>query len=136
MSTELPGPLVSPDAGPYWQAAQEGRLVLQQCTDCGTHRFIPRLLCPACGADAAEWTEASGSGQIHSLTTVHRGPTPAFRDHVPYVVALIDLIEGPRMMANIVGEGALEAAIGDAVRVCFEARADSARVPQFRLAED
>ena len=131
MSTELPGPVPAPDAGPYWDAANEKRLVIQQCLDCRRHRFIPRHVCSACGSDAVEWVDASGEGIIHSLTTVHRGPTPAFRAHVPYIVALIDLAEGPRMMANIVGEGADEATIGDAVRVCFEERQGGGHVPQF-----
>ena len=102
---------------------------------CGTYRFIPRDICPSCGSDDAIWEDASGDGVIYSLTTVHRGPTPAFRAHVPYVVALIDLAEGPRMMANIVGQGSAQAAIGDAVRVCFEERQGGAKIPQFRLVE-
>lgn len=131
----LPGPIISPDGAPFWAAAEEGRLVLQQCKDCKTHRFIPRLICPECGSDAVGWADASGRGTIHSLTTVHRGPTPAFRANTPYIVALIDLEEGPRMMANIIGDNANNAAIGDAVMVCFEEREGGAKVPQFQLAE-
>ena len=132
MSSQLPTPLPSPDAGPYWAAAKEGRLVLQRCAACRAFRFVPRLMCPQCGSDAAVWSDASGAGSVHSFTVVHRAPSAAFRGRVPYVIALIDLEEGPRMMANIVGDDARDVAIGDKVQVCFELRGEAAKVPQFR----
>ena len=135
MTTDLPAPLVSPDAGRYWEAAKQGRLEIQHCGVCGSYQFPPSHLCRACGADGLDWRAVSGVGTIHTFSIVHRAPTQAFRAHVPYVVALIDLAEGPRMMANIVGDGALDCAIGDAVAVCFEDRAEDTRVPQFRLAD-
>ncbi len=132
MSNELPIPVPNPDAGPYWAAAREGRFVLQRCAACRSPRFVPRLICPQCGSDAAEWSDASGAGTVHSFTVVHRAPSAAFRGRIPYVIALIDLEEGPRMMANIVGDDAREVAIGDQVQVCFEARGEGAKVPQFQ----
>lgn len=135
MSDQLPNPIISPDGAPHWAAAREDRLVLQTCSDCNTPRFIPRHLCQECGSDRHDWRDASGSGVIHSLTTVHRGPTAAFRANTPYVVALIDLAEGPRMMTNIVGANADQAKIGDKVTVCFEERQDGAKIPQFQLVE-
>ena len=135
MTSELPGPLISPDGAPYWQAAAEGRFEIQQCGDCGTYRFPPSHLCRNCGSDNTSWVAASGKGTIYSFSVLHRAPTQEFRGRVPYVVALIDLDEGPRMMANIVGDGALECAIGNSVEVCFEDRAEDTKVPQFQLAE-
>ncbi len=135
MTTELPSPIISADGAPYWRAAAENRLEIQQCSDCGAYRFPPSHLCRDCGSDNTAWVAVSGEGTIYSFSIVHRAPTPAFRALVPYVVALIDLAEGPRMMANITGEGALDCAIGDAVRVCFEDRGEGAKVPQFQLAE-
>jgi uncharacterized OB-fold protein len=131
MDIGLPAPQFSPDAGPYWDAAKEDRFVLQQCRDCKKHRFIPSHLCTSCGSDNTDWVEASGKGTIHSLSTVHRGPTPEFRAHTPYIVALIDLIEGPRMMTNLVGQDASDLKIGDAVQMCFEERQGGSKVPQF-----
>ena len=58
---------------------------------------------------------------------MHRAPMPAFATRVPYVVALIDLDEGPRMMANILGDDALQTQVGDHVSVCFEERAGGVR---------
>lgn len=133
-ASDLPAPVQAPDAGPFWQAAREDRLVLQSCYGCGAYRFFPSHLCPECGSDEQVWGPCSGRGTIYSVTTVHRAPSPAFRAAVPYMVALIDLAEGPRMMANIVGNRCHEAAIGDPVEVCFEARGQGAKIPQFELA--
>jgi uncharacterized OB-fold protein len=72
---------------------------------------------------------------VHSFTIVHRAAFPEFQAITPYVVALVDLAEGPRMMTNIVGDDAHSVAIGDAVTVVFEARgSDGAKVPQFKRA--
>ncbi|MEK9751682.1 MAG: Zn-ribbon domain-containing OB-fold protein [Rhodospirillaceae bacterium] len=129
----LPAPLASPDGAHYWAAAAEGRLEVQYCSECATHQFPPGHLCRNCGAEGLSWRAVSGRGRIHTFSIVYRAPTPAFRGRVPYTVALIDLDEGPRMMTNIVGAGALECTIGDTVEVCFEDRAGGAMIPQFRL---
>ena len=129
----LPEPFVNADSEAYWAAAKEGRLVLQQCADCGHVEFMPRHVCPKCWSENRTWTDAAGTGTVHSFSIVHRAPLPAFREDCPYVVALIDLDEGPRMMTNIVGDGACQVAIGSEVEVCFEDRGE-AKLPQFRLA--
>jgi uncharacterized OB-fold protein len=135
MSGDLPAPIVNADSAPYWEGARNGKLLLQRCVDCDTLRFFPRYLCTACGSERAEWTEVSGRGTVHSFTIVHRAAFPEFQARTPYVVALIDLDEGPRMMTNIVGDDALSVAIGDAVTVAFEARGtEGAKVPQFKRA--
>lgn len=135
MSGNLPAPVVNADSAPYWQGARDNKLLLQRCSDCGTLRFFPRYLCTECGSDNTGWVEATGRGTVHSFTVVHRAAFPEFQERTPYVVALIDLEEGPRMMSNIVGADALEVAIGDAVTIEFEDRGDDgAKVPQFRRA--
>jgi hypothetical protein len=133
MSGGLPAPIVNADSAPYWEGARSDKLLLQRCGGCGTLRFFPRFLCTACGSDRTEWSEVSGRGTVHSFTIVHRAAFPEFQATTPYVVALIDLEEGPRMMTNIVGDDALSVAIGDTVTVVFEERgADGAKVPQFK----
>lgn len=122
------------EAAHFFAAAAQGRLELQRCSDCGKAWFFPRPACVACGAERFVWIAASGRGRVHSYSIVHRAPSPEFRERLPYVVALIDLDEGPRMMTNIVGAGALEVAIGDAVRVTFEDRGAGRRLPQFQRA--
>lgn len=133
MNTEytLPVPIANADSLPYWNAAREQRLVIRQCTECSQLHFMPRHLCPHCWSDQLEWVDAKGTGSIHSFSIVRRASDPAFTSLVPYVLALIELDEGPRMMANILGSDALQSAIGDRVQVAFEARGDKANLPQF-----
>jgi len=126
----LPAPRADADSTEYWSQARAGRLVVRRCTACGQRHFPPRHLCPACWSADLEWIETSGIGTVYTFTVMHRAPSPAFAGQTPYVVALVDLEEGPRMMANIVGAGAREIALGDRVRVCFETRGDHA-LPQF-----
>lgn len=131
MSQDLPSPIVNPDSRVYWDGAREGRLMIRKCKACGAMHFLPRYLCPACWSTDLDWIQASGQGTVHSYTVIRRAPLPAFAGRVPYVVALVDLDEGPRMMANILGEDALQTGIGDRVEVRFEERAEGAKVPQF-----
>jgi len=128
----LPSPISNGDSAAYWEGAARGKLLLRKCNACEALHFMPRFACPACWSEDLEWVEASGSGTVHSFTVIRRASDPAFADRVPYVVALIDLAEGPRMVTNIVGDTALDCAIGDRVSVLFEQRADGTAVPQFQ----
>jgi len=131
MSTPLPRPNPNADSQSYWDAARERRLLIRNCKACGRRHFMPRHLCPHCWSDQLEWMESHGRGSILSFSVVHRAPTPAFAATTPYVIALIDLDEGPRMFANIVGDNSHDVAIGDRVSVIYEARGDGAMLPQF-----
>jgi len=122
--------LADADSLPYWGGVEAGGLRFPCCAACGHQHFPPRAMCPKCWSDRLEWKASAGEGAIHSCTVVHRASRPDFA--TPYVLALIDLDDAPRMMANVVGPGALEAAIGDRVAVTFEAR-DGDVLPQFRL---
>lgn len=135
MSTPLPFPEPNGDSRPYWEAARQHRLVIRQCKACGASHFMPRLLCPTCWSDQLEWVDSQGRGTVHTFSVVHRAPTPDFGAHVPYVIAMIDLDEGPRMFANIVGDDALQVAIGERVRVTFEERGEGNWLPQFTRAQ-
>jgi uncharacterized OB-fold protein len=130
----LPQPVSNADSLPYWAAARERKLVIRKCKACGELHFMPRHLCPVCWSDQLEWVQAKGTGSVHSFTIVRRASHPAFASLVPYVVALIELDEGPRMMANVLGKDALAVAIGDRVQVTFEDRGDGALIPQFNRA--
>jgi uncharacterized protein len=131
MESKLPAPVANADSLPYWNAARERRLLIRKCSACDALHFMPRHLCPACWSDKLEWVQSKGHGVVHSFTVIRRAPAPAFAALVPYVIALIELDEGPRMMANVVGEGALDVRIGARVEVTFEDRGDGAMLPQF-----
>ena len=131
MESTLPLPVANADSLPYWNAAREGRLLIRKCNACGSVHFMPRHLCPVCWSDQLEWVEAKGTGSVHSFTIIRRAPTAAFASRTPYVVVLIDLDEGPRMIANLLGGDALSVGIGDRVKVTFEDRGEGAMIPQF-----
>jgi len=133
MALPFPEPQTA-EARHFFAAAAEERLELQRCGACAKIWFFPRPACVACGSERFGWIVASGRGRVHSHSTVHRAPSTEFRERVPYVVALVDLEEGPRMMANVVGEGALEVSIGDALELTFEERGEGRKLPQFRRA--
>lgn len=128
--TMLPEPHPDADSITYWSEARAGRLVIRRCGACGRHHFPPRRLCPGCWSENLHWIEAGGGGTVYTFTVMHRAPMAQFAQRLPYVVALIDLDEGPRMMANIVGDDARDVAVGDRVRVCFEQRGEY-QLPQF-----
>jgi uncharacterized protein len=134
MNPHLPVPFPNPDSQPYWEAARNEDLVIRKCKDCGQLHFMPRHLCPHCWSTELEWVKASGRATVHSFTVIRRAPIPSYADRVPYVVALVDLEEGPRMLTNIVGDDALNTQVGSAVEVRFEDRADL-KLPQFALAK-
>jgi uncharacterized OB-fold protein len=97
-----PIPVFDDLSGPYWRAAREGRLLLQRCRGCGEHQFYPRPFCMACRGSELEWIEATGRGRLHTFSVVHRTADRAFAGEVPYVFAVVELDEGPRLTVNVV----------------------------------
>ena len=132
--TPLPAlaPEPGPDDAPFWEAAAEDRLVLPRCRSCGVFIWYPRSFCPECHTTDVEWVEASGRGTVYSFTVVQRGAGP-WTPHAPYVVAYVELDEGPRVMTNVVGTDPDAVHIGDRVTAVFEP-ADSTKVLRFQLA--
>lgn len=88
----------SPDAAPFWDAAARHALVLPHCLDCDEPFFYPRALCPTCGSRNLTWVTASGRGTLHSFCVQYHCDLPGLTESVPFVTALVDLAEGPRMM--------------------------------------
>lgn len=116
----------------YWDAARQHRLVVQQCTDCSRLTMYPKRFCPHCLSENLDWHAASGKGEIYAVTAQLAGPPTGFADRLPYVIAIIRLDEGVQLMSNIVGDGAIDARIGDRVKVDFEEAGDVV-LPVFRL---
>ncbi|MER5771401.1 OB-fold domain-containing protein [Streptomyces sp. NPDC001985] len=127
---------------PFWDAAGEGRLLLRRCRGCGRAHHHPREFCPYCWSEDVGWETASGRATLYTWSVVHRNDVPPFGDRVPYVAAVVDLAEGPRMTTGITecgagttGRGA-GLAIGMALEVTFR-REDPAgpAIPYFRPAQ-
>jgi uncharacterized OB-fold protein len=114
---------------PYWEAAQRHELTVQRCQACGAHQHYPRPFCLSCDHGALDWVKVSGRGTVYSITTVHIQLFPELKP--PYQVALVDLDEGPRLVAGIEGTAC---AIGDAVSVVWCARDGLPPLPNFAKA--
>jgi uncharacterized OB-fold protein len=128
-------PHPTPETRPYWDACRKGELVVQRCKDCGAHQFYPRMMCTSCDSDSVEWTRASGRGRVSSYTVVRRPVSKAYAAETPYIVALIQLEEGPTLMSNIVGCDPGAVAVGMSVEVLFEQWTDEVTVPKFRATQ-
>jgi len=128
-----PTPVPDQDSEPYWAGTRQEELLLQRCEDCGNVQHYPRLFCTQCRGQRLTWTAACGRGVIYTRTVVRRAPTQALRSEAPYVIAIVELAEGPRIMANVVDAPVDDITIGSAVVVGFRDQ-DGTMVPVFRLA--
>jgi hypothetical protein len=135
MTAELPAPApgVNPETKEFWDATTRGRLLLKRCLDCGSVIWYPRAICPECASLRTEWFESSGRGRLYSYTVNHRGQA-AYAAAEPYVLAYVQLDEGPRMMTNVVGADAADLAVGLPVEVEFHDTGEGAALPRFRPA--
>jgi uncharacterized OB-fold protein len=141
----------------YFEAARQGRLVVQRCTSCRLLRGEIASACPYCAASGWEWHQVTGKGVIYSYEIVTQAIQPAFREWVPYPVVLVELDEqrdvpwrwgqedetvSVRLIANLVDrddptrpEAEANVAIGKRVEVCFVELADDFAIRQFRLSD-
>jgi uncharacterized OB-fold protein len=127
-------PVPVPDAvtAPFWEGTKQGELRVQRCRACNTKFFYPRERCPNCLSDKLEWTKVSGKGRIYSFIVVRQPGNPAFNDDVPYIYALIQLDEGPRMNGNVKGTPVENVEIDMPVEVYFEKMSDDIYLPQWK----
>jgi uncharacterized OB-fold protein len=121
-------PHVNAETAPFWQAANEGKLLFKRCDDCGKPHWYPRAHCPFCGSAATSWEQASGHGTVYSFSVTSR-PDP-----VPYAIAYVTLDEGVKMMTRIVDCDFEHIRIGARVALVFKETQDGASVPAFALA--
>jgi uncharacterized protein len=115
---------------PFFDAAARGELVVPRCVACGRYTEPGADVCPVCG-EALIWAAASGDGVVFSYAVVHQVFDPALAGDVPYVIALVDLAEGPRLVTRLVGLDTARPSVGAPVRVTF-ARLSGRWLPVFR----
>jgi uncharacterized OB-fold protein len=127
-----PPPQINVETKAFWDATAEGKLMLPRCNGCDVVIWYPRLFCPACGSTDIGWFEASGKGTVYSYTINRRGQGD-YRD-MAYVVAYVELEEGPRMLTNIVDCDVDQVSVGQAVQVVFHPTSNGAALPRFRPA--
>lgn len=128
-----PLPTLNDSNRPFWDAAREGKLSMQECNSCGHVRFPISHVCPRCLSYEHRWRALSGKGEIYAYVVYHQLYNQAFKVDVPYNVAMIQLEEGPRMYSNIVGVPNDLPKVGDAVEVVFQQITAEVTLPLFQL---
>lgn len=121
--------------GPYWDALSKGVLSYQKCSACD-HAWLPaRGECPNCLGDAWQWTQAAGGAKLVSWVVYHTAFHAAFKERLPYNVAVVELDEGPRLISNVVGIADQESLkIEQRLRLVVENEGSTA-VPRFAPAD-
>jgi len=137
MTTQSYGlPVPEPNAltQPFWDAARRHELVVQRCRP-GSHLFFyPREYCPVCLSGELEWVAVSGRGRLYSHTVVNQPGDPRFQSRIPYVYAVVQLDEGPRMVSNLVDCAPEDARVDMCVAVTFDDVTPQISLPKFRPA--
>lgn len=129
-----PLPRIDEESRGWWEALARHELYVQRCGQCGTKRLPPRAVCPRCLSSKIEWLRASGKGTVYSYTVTRQNQMPGFREELPYVLAMVELEEGPRIMTNVVGCDPDGVRIGMPVVVQFEDVTPEVTLPKFRPA--
>ena len=129
----LPAP--STESQPFWDALARHELVVQRCGSCGRFWFPPANRCQHCWSERFAWTAVSGRGRLYSFTVFRRAYAPELADQLPYVVGVVELDEGPRLITNVVGCEPDEVRVDMPVEVVFEDLADGVVLHAFRPRE-
>jgi uncharacterized OB-fold protein len=133
MSYNKPLPNIDPLIKPFWDNAQERKLVMQTCKACGDKHFPPSPVCPQCLSNDQEWVQVSGRGTLESWVDFHRAYWEGFKEDLPYRVCLVRLEEGPVLISNLIGDSA-NAKMGAKLEVVFDAVTENVTLPKFKMA--
>jgi uncharacterized protein len=122
---------------PYWDAAREGRLVVQECLECHQLWHPPLPACPNCSRQGSllGWRQVSGAGTVYSYTVVRHPTHFAFADQIPYVIAIVELAEGPRLVTGVIGCPPESVRVGMPVQAVFREVADGVTLPYFERSQ-
>jgi uncharacterized protein len=131
-------PLPQPDGvtQPFWDSVKQHAMKIQRCNDTGKYFFYPRGMSPFTLSDNISWEPVSGRGTLHAFTIVYNQRAPGFADEVPYVVAMVELEEGARMMTNLIDvqPDPAHVKIGMPVEIVYDDVTDEITLPKFRPA--
>ena len=128
-----PAPVINSTTAEFWKATTEGRFLLQRCNACDIVLWFPRRNCPKCWTEDVSTFDAQQTGTIYSFTVVRKG-TGTFKDAVPFVIAYVELADGPRIMTNIVNCDIDELHIGMPVEMVFHDTGEGSALYRFRPA--
>lgn len=134
-SERFPLPRPSAESAPFWEFCRQGELRLQQCHACKGFWFPPAVFCPECWSDDWSWERVSGRGRIHSFVVFRRAYHPAFRERLPYAVAVVELAEGPRLATMLVHADVQATRVGQPVELVLTPVTEGVQLPLFRPRE-
>lgn len=132
MTDGRPLPDITDENRPFWDSCARHQLSLQRCRACARLRYPISPVCPRCLGTDADWVPVSGRGRVFAYVVFHQVYHPAFRDEVPYNVALVQLEEGPLMLSNVIGIPSAELRCDLPVGVVFERLTETVTLPRFR----
>jgi uncharacterized OB-fold protein len=127
-----PLPRIDEESRWFWEACARHELYLQRCASCGALRYYPRALCASCLSKETQYVRASGRGTVYTFTVTYQNQAAGFRDELPYVMAYVELEEGPRVLTNIVDMPPEEVKIGMPVAVVYEDIDEGLAIPRFQ----
>lgn len=127
----LPTPDTEGEWKEFWEGTARGKLLIQSCPACSHRQFYPRAICTKCGEEP-EWMQASGKGTIHTFSIIRQNLVAPFKEMLPYALAMIDLNEGVRMMANITDCAVDDVDIGMSVEVYMKEAKPGLFIPYWR----
>jgi uncharacterized OB-fold protein len=132
-------PTIDSTSAPYWEAARQGRLLIAECAGCGRVHHYPRPFCPHCWSEDVRPVQANGTGTLYTYSTVYVNDLEPFKQRLPYVAAIVELAEGPRLITTIEGAEPELLRVGMAVTAAFrpvdENDADSPYLTVFTPSE-
>lgn len=121
----LPSPTINPENKPFWDAAQNNRLLLKVCNSCNESHYYPRTICPHCGSDSTVWVDSQGLGEIYSYTVMRRGV------EVPFAMAYVRLNEGVSLLTHLTNCDFDTIKVGQKVKVVFQETQDGQKTHLF-----
>jgi uncharacterized OB-fold protein len=134
MDDAKPLPKPNADTRAFWKGCREHELRFQRCEHCGHVRWPPSTICPVCHSDGADWMVSSGRGKVFTFVVYHQAYHPAFEGNLPYVVAIVELEEGPHLLTNIVGCPPDAVRCDMAVEVIWDDVTEAFSLPKFQPA--
>ncbi len=127
-----PIPKTTPWSSPFWDGCRRHELLIQRCKNCNKLIFYPKLFCPYCLGTELEWVRSSGRGRVYTYAIIHSYCPTEFMEDIPYIVAVIELEEGVRMMSNIIGCPLDKIKCDMEVEVVFDAVNEEITLPKFK----
>lgn len=124
-------PKITPDTQPFWDGCRQHRLMFQKCAACGHVRWPASIICPVCNSFEYGWLQSEGKGHVYSYVVFHRAFHPAVEARLPYVVASVQLLEGPVLLTNIIGCDTINICCDMPVKVVFADTRKGVVLPLF-----